>query len=161
MKLFNFSKQLIEEENILIVEDLIIEMAVANFTDKSGQLTNIRSDLEARKAGWTKLGRAVYGNNGAIETGPMSMDHRDIFKKAGASDGLRFFWGIKGDTFVFTGKNQNDIEELYRKDRLKQLNGKLVNMVIGIIMKDAKVQPSENFKIQFRKTLENAGVLKN
>jgi hypothetical protein len=149
-------------ENFLILlnEELgtLLEMAVANFSDRAGQLTNIRNDAEARQEGWSKLGRAVY-NNGQLKVGPMSQDHIQMLKSIGG-DGLRFFWGVKGNTFLFTGKNQQDLETLYRIDKQKQANGRIVVDVITQLMKKANAVPTSDFKNKFRETLIDAGVYK-
>jgi hypothetical protein len=146
------------ELNSIIIEDIILEMAVANFTDRAGQLTSIRNDAEARESGWDRLGRAVYTKDGDIKIGPMSTDHVQLLKSLGSPDGLRFFWGIKGATFLFTGKNDDDLESLYRMDRMKQANGNIVYNVISTIMQKIGAQQTQEFKKKIAKSLEDAGV---
>ena len=159
MKFVDATGKLMTEENLL-VEELILEAPVTAWIDRAGQLAGVRN---AQEAGFDKMGRAVIqiGNNGAVNvaTGSMQMDHNKI------GSGLRFFWGIKNGAFLFTGKNEDDMDSLFRKDKMlfgqgiTKKQGQVVASALGTLMKQVGAQPTPQFNASLRKKLSDAGVL--
>lgn len=153
---------IIKEENILL-EEILIESPVAMWQDRAGQLAGVRN---ANEKGFDRLGRAVVfidnKGNVNVKVGSMNVDHNDLGK-----NGLRFFWGIKGKTFLFTGKNKTDLDDLYRKDKIlagqgSTKPGQVFTNVIGEIMKNKMVKAdiTPEFKKSLINKLKYEGVIK-
>jgi hypothetical protein len=153
------------EKDLYLIEELVLgeDFQVDNWIDRAGQLSGIKSPKEA---GYDNLGRAVAVVNnktGGVQvfTGSMQQDHN----KLGPPNGLRFFWGIKGKSFLFTGKNADDLDSLYRADRMlagQEITkpGQVVANVIGSVMDKVGAKRTEGFKKVLVKKLTDEGVLK-